>query len=254
MAAIFALPLPLTHVASNSATSAPAANMNLDAPGMVWRSDVITNVYFMFRVSGPWDTLALVGHNVGSANLLRVRAATSEAATTSAPTYDATITAWSGVAPLAGAITLLTLPAPRAETFIRVDFVAGPAPDSGYIEAQRLVIARRLENVGVDLGAEQTFDTGSVIESGPGYTSVDRYPTKIGYKLSISDIKEADYQANWFPFLARVMDQRGFLFTPDDDPAYLQRQAVFARMTSSAKGYAKASDFMVVDMGLTSIS
>lgn len=253
MATLFCAPFAFTVNASNSSATAPATNMGMDAPGMVWRSANLTTVYVTVQVAGGWDTIALAGSNLRAGDTIRIRAAATAAATTSAPTLDTTISAWMGVAPAAGALSLYTAAAARSEVFVRIDITATGHP-SGYVEAQRLCIGKGFENPGLDIGAERTMEDMSSVEEGLGYTAINRYGVRVGWKLSISGIKEAEYEGVWHPFARAMGNSRAFLFVEDNTPAYLQNRAAMCRFTSSAKGSASASDYYVIDATLKSVS
>ena len=253
MATLFCAPSALSVKNSNSAASASAANLDLDAPGMVWRTSNLSTPYVTVQVAAGWDTVALIGCNTRSGDLIRIRAAATEAATTSAPTYDQSFAAWSGVAPAAGALSLHMAAASRSETFVRIDITSTGNP-AGYVEAQRLVIGKRFENVGLDIGAERTMEDQSAVEDGLGWTSINRYNVRVGWKATISLLKEADYETQWVPFARYVGRSRAFLFVEDDTPAYLQNRASLCRMTASAKGQSVSSDYYTIDTQLLSVS
>ena len=254
MATLFCAPLALSINGANAATTAPASNLSMfNYPGMVWRSANLATVYVTAQIAGTWDTLALVGTNLRASDTVRIRAASTAAATTSAPAYDTTIAAWTGVAPVGSALTLLTLPTARNETFDRIDITSTGNP-AGYVEVQSLVIGQRFENPGLDIGAERTMEDMSGIEEGIGYTAINASGVRVGWKLTISGIKEADYEAVWHPFARKMGNSKPFLFVEDTAPAYLQNRAALCRFTSSAKGSASASDYYVIDASLKSVS
>lgn len=254
MATLFCVPQPFTITASNSATSAQASNMAYDAPGMVWRSANLTTVYFTAQVGAGWDTIALTGNNLRASDTIRIRGAATEAATTSAPTYDVTISAWTGVAPAAGAISLLTLAATRNETFLRIDITSTGNP-AGYVQVQRFVVGKRIENAGLDIGYERGPEDTSAVDEGLGYTSINRYNVRVSWKITISGMKEIDYETYWYPFTRYVGRSRAFLFVEESANAgYLQNRAAMCRFTGSAKGSAASSDYWSVDATLLSVN
>ncbi|WP_242152591.1 hypothetical protein [Sphingomonas sp. BAUL-RG-20F-R05-02] len=226
----------------------------MEVPGMVWRSANLTTVYLTVLVPAGWDTVALVENNMRSSDTWRIRAASTEAATTSGPTYDSgTLSAWSGAAPANRAMSLVALPTARTETYVRIDITSTGNPD-GFVQAQRLVIGKRLENVGADLGVERSYEDTSNVEDGPGYMQIDRFNVRTQWKFTISDIKEADWEGNWAPFLKRVGVSRSFLFVEDSNPAFLNSRSGLVRSIVSAKGAPKSSDFYVLDMTVKTVS
>ncbi len=256
MSAILCQPKPWTFVAGSEITTAPTKNMNADEPGMVWRSNGLTTVYIKVQLDGSaWDTFALMGSNLRATDTIRIRAGGTSAIVdgTSSLTVDQTFNAWSGVAPTAGALSFKLLIAAVTSPFVRIDITSTSNP-AGYVQAMRLVLGLRVSTDGVDTNAEQTFEDMSNVEDGLGYTTVDEYGVRIGWKVTLSGLKDADYNANWFPFLRAVGRKKAFLFIPDDGVAYIQTQAIFGRITSSAKGSSPVADYNNVELSLLSTS
>ena len=71
MATLFCAPSAFTVTNSNSLIVAPASNMNMDAPGMVWRSGSLTTVYVTMQVPTGWDTFSLIGSNLRATDTIR---------------------------------------------------------------------------------------------------------------------------------------------------------------------------------------
>ncbi|PZU12114.1 MAG: hypothetical protein DI606_10560 [Sphingobium sp.] len=187
-------------------------------------------------------------HNLRATDTVRIRAASSAANTTASPTYDSgTIAAFTGGGNSAGSLTLLTISAPRTETFIRID-ITSTGNGAGYVEAARLVVGKRIEEDGIDLNAEHTFEDASQTTSYRGYDAVDPFDTKTSWKFTIGYIKEVSYWLNWFPFLRDVGNKKAVLFVPDNASAYLQSEAVFGRIMSAAKGSPVSSDFYKLEL------
>ncbi|MBD8699272.1 hypothetical protein IFT54_05510 [Sphingomonas sp. CFBP 13714] len=258
MAAVFVAPLPFTALAANEQATAPLSNTRNDEPGFVWRSANLTTVYAKVQLTGAvteWDTFALVGSNLRATDTIRVRAGATAAAVdgTSGLTVDQTFNAWTGVAPTGGALSFKLLGAVVASPFVRMDITSTGNPAT-YVQAQRIVIGKRVETDGVNVGAEITFDDSSIVETGPGYTSVDIYNVRIGWKVTLDFITDAKFFTNWFPFLRRVGTFQPFVFIPDTDSLYVQSQAVFARVTSSAKGSLPGTDANTVEINVLSTS
>lgn len=254
MSAIFAALKRFTTVSANETPTAPLSRCNVDAPGLVWRSTGLAGVYATLRWDGSSiDTIALVGTNLRAGDLVRIRIGSSQAVVDGdSAALDITRTAWSGVAPVAGALTVFLVDGSFTGPFVRID-ISSPGNPAGFVEVGRIVLSQRITCDGVGLGADQTVEDGSVVEDGPGYTTVDYQRVRTGWKVTVDRISEADYYGKWWPMLMTVGKSSGFLFIPDADPAYLQNQAVFGRMTSSAKGNAKSSDFYIVDMSILSV-
>lgn len=252
MATLMVQPSPFTVIAETSLTTAPARNLNLDFPGMVWRSDDLAP-YIIVKVPSGWNTVAVVGSNMLVDDFVRVRAADTEAGTSNAPTLDQTFHAWEGLAPEYGAISLLKLSTLRTEQYVRIDF-ASPLNPAGYVQAQRLVVGKRFENDGLDIGADRFYQDTSSVEEGLGYTAVDRYNVRVGWKLTISGVKTEPFETQWHPFARWAGNSRAFLFVEDDDPAYLQNRAALVRFTGQAKGSSAASDYNLVDATVLSVT
>lgn len=256
MSVIFVAPLRFTVVAANQRTIAPAINMNQDEPGMVYRSADLNTVYFKVQLDGStWDTFSLVGSNLRSGDTIRIRAGTTSAAVdgTTGLSADVTFQAWSGSAPTNGALSFRLLGTAITSPFVRIDITSTGNP-AGYVQASRLVIGKRVVTDGVSIGAKQTFEDMSVIEEGPGYTTVDEYGVRIGWKVTLEGISDADFNTNWFPFLRAVGRKKGFVFIPDDSSPYVQTQAVYGRMNNVASGESPVADYNNVELSILSTS
>ncbi|KQO09442.1 hypothetical protein [Sphingomonas sp. Leaf242] len=254
MTAVFLNPKAFTVVTANQSATALAANLRQDEAGMVWRSSNLTTVYVTVQLDGTaWDSVALVGSNLRASDTIRIRAGATAAIVdgSSSLTVDQTFAAWSGTAPTNGALSFKLLGAAVTSPFVRID-ITSTGNSAGYVQAKRLVIGKRVETDGVNIGAEQTFEDMSSVEEGLGYTTVDRYGVRIGWKVTLDGIKDATYNNDWYPFLRDVGRSKPFVFIPDDSSAYVQTQAVFGRVNSTAKGSSPASDFNVVEINLLS--
>jgi hypothetical protein len=257
MSAILVTPKPFTVVSGNASGTAPVSNANIDEPAMVWRSANLTTVYAKVQLDGTaWDTIALVGSNLRAGDTIRVRAGATAAAVdgTTGLTVDQTFAAWSGVAPTKGALSFKLLGASVTSPFVRIDITSTGNP-AGYVEVSRIVLGLRVAHDGVGVGAEQTFEDMSVIEEGPGYTTVDRYGVRIAWKITLDGITDAMYYTNWFPFLRDVGKSKAFVFIPDDSVSYIQNQAIFGRLSGSpAKGSSPVENFNIVEFVVLSVS
>jgi len=257
VSAVLVAPKKFEALAANENSTAPLKNANVDEPAMVWRSANLTTVYAKFQLDGTaWDTIAVGGSNLRAGDTIRVRAGATAAAVdgTTGLTVDQTFTAWSGVAPTKGALSFKLLAASVTSPFVRIDITSTGNP-AGYVEVSRIVIGLRVQHDGVSVGAEQTFEDMSIIEEGLGYTTVDRYGVRVGWKITLDGITDAMYFTNWFPFLRDVGRSKAFVFIPDDSSTYLQNQAMLCRISGSpAKGSAPASDFNIVEFVVLSVS
>lgn len=254
MSAVLVSPKAFTVLASNEIATAPASNMRFDEPGMVWRSNGLNTVYAKVQLDGSaWDTFALVANNLRATDTIRIRAGGTSAAIdgTSGLTVDQTFNAWNGTPPTNGALSFMLLNNAVTSPFVRIDITSAGNP-AGFVEAQRLVLGKRVITDGVSNNAEQTFEDMSSVEEGLGFTTVDRYVVRVGWKVTLDAIKDADYYANWYPFLREVGRSKAFVFIHDDTSPYAQTQAVFGRITTTAKGASPVADFNVVELSILS--
>jgi hypothetical protein len=256
MSAVLVNPKSFTVVGGSEVATAPAANLRLDEPGMVWRSNGLTSVFLKVQLDGSaWDTFALVASNLRGTDTIRIRAGASSTVVdgTSSLTVDQTFNAWTGTAPTNGALSFKLLGAALTSPFVRIDITSTSNP-SGFVQASRLVIGKRVVTDGVAIGAEQTFEDMSNVEDGLGFTSVDRYGVRVGWKVTLEAISDADYFGNWYPFLRDVGRSKGFVFIPDDATTYVQTQALFGRITSTAKGSSPVADYNVVELSILGVA
>lgn len=258
MTTLLVAPNNFTAVSGNQQTTAPISNLRLDEPGMVWRSTSSMGGTIKVQTDGkPWDTIALVDFNSLPGDIIRIRASTTSTAVdgTSGLLVDQTFTAGVPYDGMNKTILFRTLTTATTANFIRIDIDTDSATHpAGYHQASRLVIGKRVITDGVAIGADQTFEDGSNVEEGPGYTTVDEYGVRIGWKVTLEGIKDANYNQNFFPFLRAVGKKKAFLFIPDDTSPYLQTQAIFGRITTSAKGASPVADYNNVELNILSVS
>ncbi|MBD8619759.1 hypothetical protein IFT67_12585 [Sphingomonas sp. CFBP 13728] len=255
MSTILVSPKSFVSLGGNEIATAPVANMRNDEPGMVWRANTTAPSFKVQLDGSEWDTVALVGLNVPASATIRIRAGASSAAVdgTSGLTVDQTFPAWSGTEPTNGALSFKLLAAKVTSPFVRIDIDSTGNP-AGYVQAQRLVIGKRVVTDGVAVDAEQTFEDMSNVEEGLGYTTVDRYGVRVGWKVTLEGISDAAYYGNWYSFLRDVGSSKAFVFIPDDSVAYVQTQAVFGRIKSGARGTSPVADYNNVELSILSVS
>jgi hypothetical protein len=254
MATILCAPLKLAASAANQNAIYPAGNLALDYPSMVWRSSNLSAVYCRFEIlAGSWDTVCLYGTNLRPSDTVRIRAGSSATGTTSSPSFDSgNRPAFSGQASANSNMVLIDVGSLRTERFVRIDISSSGNP-SGYVEASRLIIGQKVEEQGVDWGAEQSFEDPSEVSEYRGFSTVDAYPTKAAWKFSITGITPQQYATNWVPLLRANGTKSGVLFVPDTDSEFVQDEAVFGRMITAGKGQAVSSSEYKVDLTIKEI-
>lgn len=247
MAAVFLPPLPIapTIVSTNAVANAPASRLLLDEPGLVARATGTLSVTFD-TVGQPFNAVAVIGSNLASNHRVRVRAG-STANMSSGVVFDATVNAWSGAAPLSGAITYVPLPSTIVAQYVLVEMTGGA---QSTIEASRVIIGQRVEVDGIDQNAEKTDVSGSNVEDGPGWTTVGEARTRSRWTANVGNIHSDAYYRDWTPFLRRVGKHTGFLFIPQTASTKLQHQAVLVRNSDDPKTVDVTSSRFRVEMTL----
>lgn len=248
---LFCAPNAITPHAVSSRETAPFTNALRDEPARVWRSEG-TSAQLTFQVIGEWDTFALVGNNLRASDTFRLRAGPTLESLSSNPPLDLTFVAWTGNAPLAKATSFHLLNAPTTYQFVRLDITSNGNPD-GFIEASRLVVGTRVATAGINIGAERQHMDGSVIEDGPGYTTIQQYRSRLQWKVTIGPIKASEYYGTWDRFLYKVGKSRGFLFVEDTEAPWVQSETAFVRNQAEAKSVNVASDYAKMEMTLLQV-
>lgn len=243
MTAMIVRPLGFT-VSSNTGWVAanPVTNLNLDHSGLVARSTGTTASFTVSLGSATSiDTVALIGSNLPSTATVTVTATGYASGATAA---------YTGVKDAETTTKTIFQFSPITTTTVTVSITV----PSGTIEAQRLVIGKRVEIDGLDGTPEQTFDDQSVIDTGPGYTSVEEFNVLMSWKAKASWITDASWRSDWFPLLSRVGLKKPVLFVPvSEDPTRFQHEAVFGRFNSIAKGEYAANRW-IVSFGITALA
>lgn len=234
MAALFALPLRFTPAATTPAPLAGSASyLANDVAGQVWRG--ATASYFVIDLGAnavAYDTIALVGTNLRPTDTVRIRMGATDTGTGA---YDQATDAYAGAyAP--GAMAIFRLPAERTERYVRIDIVAPGHPDA-FVQVGRLVVGKAITTLGIAPSSKQVFDDDSVRTRGPGYTTVDEYPTYVTWQISCAMITDDDWLGKWNPFLRRAGNKRGILFIPETAlPERWQGMAIYGTIEGSASG------------------
>lgn len=250
MSAVFCKPQTLTLMGSSTETVAVPKNLTNDEPGMVWRSSTTSGHVVFDTESKPFDTIAAVGSNQRNSDTFRLRMANNLLDVNGTAPFDQAYPAWSGTAPINDAISLVVLDSPVTYRYIRIDFVS-PSHPSGYVEVCRLVVGKRVVNVGIDIGHEEVFDDTSSIEEGLGFTTIDSYQIRQQHKVTISHVKEPDYYTNWRPFLASVGMSKYFLYVERTDDPHQQHKMFFVRNTAPPKRINTSWDQQQIELQVT---
>lgn len=248
---LFCAPNPITPLTTPGRDTAPFTNLLRDEPARVWRFEG-TSAQLTFQVSGEWDTFALVGNNLRASDTYRLRAGPTLESLNTNPPLDLTFVAWTGFAPLAKATSFHLLNAPVAYSFIRLD-ISSPGNPDGFIEASRLVIGSRVATAGVNIGAERQHMDSSIIQDGPGYTTVQEYRSRLQWKVAIGPLKADQYYGTWDRFLYKVGKNRGFLFIEDTEADWVQSETAFVRNQAEAKSVNVSSDFNKLELTLLQV-
>ena len=138
-----------TLTASSEVATLPASNLQTMQPARVWRSDGVTSasIRVAFAKGVAANALALVGHNLSAAGVLRVRLASSQAALTASPGVD---TGWQSAWPVTGKpndanwpryLSALTWTNETLYSYALVE-IGDSSPLNAYVEAGRLVLGR----------------------------------------------------------------------------------------------------------------
>jgi hypothetical protein len=247
MATYLIHPLNLTFSSSQSGASTPASNLNVDYPNMVWRSTSATGAFLEFSLDSalPWDFIGLVGASLFAADTVRIRAASTQAGVTTAPAYDTTFS----VSGTANSDFNLAFHAPvtvRTLSYFRLDFTLSGNPNA-FVQAQRLVVGKRVEADGIDVGAEFNFEDTSRISDYRGIQISDPFDAKQSWKFSVSNVKVDDYNTNWRSFL-KAASGKGVLFIPDTVNGQHSQESVFGRIQGQTNAGLMASDQYKVNL------
>lgn len=138
-----------TIQASSELATLPAVNVQSMQPGKVWRTDGAREAYVTLSFAGvvAANSLAIVGHNMSGAGVVRVRLADSVANLTAAPGVD---TGWKSAWPATGKpsdaywprfLSTLAWSNDSAYGFARID-LADPSATLSYLEVGRLMLCR----------------------------------------------------------------------------------------------------------------
>lgn len=243
MSTIFVRPLPFT-VSANSGwiSSNPVSNLNIDHPGLVARSSG-TTASFTVNLGGAKtiDTVALIGSTLPAGATVSV---------TAGGYSSGAVAAFTGFKDDVVSTKTIIQFSPVTTSTVTVSITS---PVS--FQAQRLVVGKRVEILGIDQNCEQLFEDQSIIEKGAGFTTVEEYPVLLGWKIKASFITDTQWREEFNPLLMRVGQSKPLLFVPKaHTPSHFQHEAVFGRFTSIAKGDHPNSDNWVFSATITGLA
>lgn len=254
MSVVFCAPKPVTILTPSEQSNAPAANLLRDEPARVWRSNGLSNPSFVAQLDGgQWDTFALVGNNLPASATIRLRGGSSAAVVNgSGAPLDVTFDAWAGMAPLDKATSFHLLESPVSHAFVRVD-VSSPTNPDGYVQAAHLVIGKRVETDGVNIGAERAHTDGSLINDDGATTTIQERRRRRQWKVSVGPLTATAYYAEWDRFLYSVGKSRGYLYIQETDSPWCQSEAGFARNQVEAKSVRPSNNYAKIDLTLLEV-
>lgn len=248
--------LSLINKSSEVATG-PAINAICDEPAMVWKTTAAGVQINVVSPAGPIDTIALLWSNLLSTNLVRIRAANSEANTVSAPLYDSSwVAAFSGTKPSPFRTkSVFVLPIAVTYSHWRIDIDLTNHPD-GFLELSRIIMGMRTEwKRGINYGCSQLIVPQSVITSGAGYSDVDLYPSLPGWKVSFDWISEANWRDYFYPLLLRTSSGAPVLFIPQPDfPTTWQQEVVYGRLQQGISSELRFYDGWTTEFSIVGLS
>ena len=195
-----------TMLASSELSTLPVGNLQTMQPGRVWRTDAATSasITVTFAAGVSANALALVGHNLSAAGVIRVRLANSLAGLTASPVVD---TGWQSAWPTTGKpadahwpryLSYLSWTNDALCTYAQVD-IADPEVGKAYLEAGRLILCRAWQpTYNFDLAGAQPFgfdqrDVQTVTEYGGLFTDrrARSAPRRASVSMSFADRREA---------------------------------------------------------------
>lgn len=197
--ALLVRPEQLSQILAPSALlGAPAKNLLRDDPMSAMRVNGSGTFAIQFETAGrPMDAIALLGTLAGIDATWRIRAAASQAALASAPTYDTGYIRFHA-SPNLGARELYhglhLMAAPRTDTWWEISIThAAPA-----FVARNLVVGLQRKSVNASRGSGQTaYDLGSM--SRTSYGTPQRVEGWKGRRVDfeLSWLSETEYQTKW---------------------------------------------------------
>lgn len=257
MSAFFIVPRAFTVISANQAALAPATQANLDEPGLTWRSANLTTINVIIDLGAspaPYDTVALIGHNLrGAADTVQVRTGTT---ITGLGAYAGTAAgSYTGTKPAnVSGKTIVRLPSARSERYLRVDIVATGHPAT-YTEVQRIVVGKANVVLGIDLDSEQGVKDFSDIETVGGVDIVTERKTVLTHKAKISWLDASAWRNEWLPALIEAGKRRAVLFVPQDyTPANWQTEVVFGRIKNDVAGKSPANSLRAIELTVEGLS
>lgn len=250
MSAFFVVPRAFAVISANQATLSPAANSAKDEPGLTWRSNNLTTINVIIDLGAspaPYDTVALVGHNLRATDTVQVRTGTTN---TGIGAYAGTAgAAYLGTKPAGiSGKTIVRLPSARSERYVRIDIVAASHPDT-FAEVQRLVIGKAATVLGIDFDSEQGVKDMSDVETVGGVDIITARKTITTWKAKMSWVDADAWRNDWLPALIDAGKRKAILFVPQDfTPGLWQSEVVFGRIRNDVSGKSPANNLRAVEL------
>lgn len=247
MASVFTRPLPFTVVSAQEGSTAKAINANDDRPGKVWRTTDGAG-YIICDLgpgAGAYDTVALIS-NI-SINTVRVRTGDSSSGIGA---YDSSQAINITNKPLGFSTKTIFTLGNRAERYVRIDFLSFLT-----VEVQRIIIGPSIATVGIDYDAEFTVLDSSDVQTTLGADTIEAGLRKARWKISMSNVSDADWKNTWAGFFASVGKSTPILFQPfTEKPADIQSDVIFGRIRTDATAKIPSSIWRVVELTIEGLA
>lgn len=256
MSAIFVRPLPFTAATTSPPPVAGSvANLANDQPGLAWRYG-LTSPYLIIDLGASpisYNYVGLFGSNLRASDTVQIRTGST---TTGTGGYAGAVqAAYTGSKdPSATTKSIYTLGATRTDRYVRIDIAAPAHPDT-FVQFSRLIVGSAISTPGVNIGAQHSFETQSVISAGPGYRSIDPYASLDAWKVGTDWIPVADWRATWAPMLRYTSAGGGVMMIVDDSqPSTWQTDSVFGHMGVTPVGSFDSASMLRFETKITAYS
>jgi len=222
---------PFTVVsATNLNAATPASNLSRDVLGLDARFTANTTIILdRGAVTNTFNTIAVVHTDMARAATILVQTATDAAMTT--PTTVVPTQATGIVNPVAGRreCFYFTFTA-SSHRYVRLTFTGSGACDIG-----RILIGTAVNTLGVRTDAERLFEDMSASFDFKAYTTFDKAPTLLGWKVQFPMMDETFFRQTWQPFMQSVGNSECFLFIPNIlQASTIQSDWCYGRVTAKA--------------------
>lgn len=235
--------------ATNLNAATPAANLTRDVLGLDTRFTGDTVIVIdRGAVTTSFDTIAVVATTMPASATILIETSTAPAITSPVVRVATTAVGIQNPNRTRRNTFYFTFTA-NTHRYVRITLTGSGACDIG-----RLLVGSAVTMAGVRSDAERIFEDMSEVFDFKAYSTFDRAPVLLGWKVQFPFMTEEFFRNTWQPFMQSIGNTSCFLFIPvTTDPTRWQADWCYGRITARAGAKHQGFNAWVQELTMRSI-